>query len=113
MKKMKKEKRCVTSLRPVVVEKCGRRKRKRRRRREGNRWREEGGVEKKIGGEMRGAFFEIFKIILQKCRASHRGDQGGPVVPLGEKKKNKGGPGGTSLPLSVPRLPVRNFPHFF
>ena len=46
-------------------------------------------------------------------RASHRGDQGGPLVPLGKKEKNKGGPGGTSLPLSVPRLPIRNFPHFF
>ena len=46
-------------------------------------------------------------------RASHRGDQGGPLVPLGENKNNKGGPGGTSLPLSVPRLPIRNFPHFF
>ena len=42
----------------------------------------------------------------EKNRASHRGDQGGPLVPLGEKKKNKGGPGGTSLPLSVPKLPT-------
>ena len=49
---------------------------------------------------------------IPPCRASHRGDQGGPLVPLGEKKKNKGGPGGTSLPLSVPKLPIRNFPHF-
>ena len=52
-------------------------------------------------------------ICTTKDRASHRGDQGGPLVPLGENKNNKGGPGGTSLPLSVPRLPIRNFPHFF
>ena len=38
-----------------------------------------------------------------------RGDQGGP----GGTRGDQGGPGGTSLQLSVLRLPIRNFPHFF
>ena len=42
-----------------------------------------------------------------------RGDQWSPWEKKKKIRGDQGGPGGTSLPLSVPRLPVRNFPHFF
>ena len=44
------------------------------------------------------------------------GTRGDRWSPWGKNEKNKGGPGGTSLPLRVLRLPIWTFPdflHFF